>query len=43
MMMVFAFGISSPFSTIVVASRTSNFRATKSSMARSSSSSAIWP
>jgi hypothetical protein len=43
MMMVFAFGMSSPFSTMVVASSTSNLRAMKSSMARSSTSSFIWP
>ena len=36
MMIVLAFGMSRPFSTIVVASRTSNLRATKSSIARSS-------
>ena len=36
MMIVLAFGMSRPFSTMVVASRTSNLRATKSSIARSS-------
>jgi len=40
---VLTFGMSSPFSTIVVATSTSVFRATKSTIARSSASSLICP
>ena len=42
-MIVLAFGMSSPFSTMVVASSTSYLCATKSTITRSSSSSLIWP
>ncbi len=43
MTIVLAFGMSSPFSTMVVATRTSNLCATKSIMIRSSSDSPDCP
>jgi hypothetical protein len=43
MMIVFALGMSRPFSTMVVDRRMSNRRSTNPSIARSSSSSPIWP